>query len=395
MAGYPKIAHTEEGMRDGLQIENANIPVADKIRLIDALSETGLKEIVVGSFVSPRWTPQMACVDDLVRGFHPKPGVRYIYTALNDRGHERARAFIPPLSAPIRQYATRFDMCDVFVQRNNNRTQAQQIASCPQVIENARANGITEGCMSIASNAWGSNWTGEFTIEQRMRVLDRMYQMWTDAGIAVKRIDFSDAMSWNMPHQVERQLAALKERWPSITDFNLHLHNGRGTALASVYAALRVLDGGDTLRLQTSIGGMAGCPYCGNGRAAMMIATEDLMHMLEEMGISTGVDLYKLVEVVWLAEEIVGHSLYGFVSKCGPRPRYDRLYPMDMPRIETLEQAKHFILGPQAYAGAPSPWSAPITSYQRPDSLIQQSAGANSAPAPDSAPSAKVLTMPR
>lgn len=374
MAGYPKIVHTEEGMRDGLQIESENISVADKIRLLDALSETGLKEIVVGSFVSPKWTPQMACVDDLVRGFHPKPGVRYTYTALNDRGHERAREFIPPLSQPVRQYLTRFDMCDVFVQRNNNRTQAQQIAAWPQVIEKARANGVTEGGMSISSNAWGSNWTGEFTLEQRMRVLDRMHRLWTDAGIAVKRVDFSDAMSWNMPHQVEQQLAAVKERWPSITDFNLHLHNGRGTALASVYAAMRVLDGGDTLRLQSSIGGMAGCPYCGNGRAAMMIATEDLMHMLEEMGISTGVDLYKLVEVVWLAEEIVGHSLYGFVSKAGPRPRYGHLYPMDMPRIETLEQAKHFILGPKAYAGAPSPWSAPITSYQRPESLLKKNA---------------------
>lgn len=142
-------------------------------------------------------------------------------------------------------------------------------------------------------------------------------------------------------------------------------------------------------------GGMAGCPYCGNGRAAMMIATEDLMHMLEEMGISTGVDLYQLIEVVWLAEEIVGHPLYGFVSKAGPRPRYNRLYPMDMPHIETLERARHFILGPKAYEGAPSPWQAPITSYQRPDSLIQQDASANNGQAPDSAPSAKVLAIPR
>ena len=298
----------------------------------------------------------MACMDELVRGFQPKAGIRYTYTALNDKGLERARAFTPPLSERIGEYSTRMDMCDVFVQRNNNRTQAQQIASWPKQIEKARARGVTEGGMALASNAWGSNWTGEFTLEQRMRVLDRMHQMWTEAGFTVKRVDFSDAMSWNMPHQVEQQLAAVKERWPSVTDLNLHLHNGRGTALASVYAALRVLDGGDTLRLQTSIGGMAGCPYCGNGRAAMMIATEDLMHMLEEMGISTGVDLYKLVGVVWLAEEIVGHPLYGFVSKAGPRPRYNRLYPMDMPRIETLVQARHFIVGPKAYEGALSPW---------------------------------------
>jgi hydroxymethylglutaryl-CoA lyase len=114
---------------------------------------------------------------------------------------------------------------------------------------------------------------------------------------------------------------------------------------------------------------MAGCPYCGMGQAAMMIATEDLMHMLQEMGIHTGVDLYKLIEVVWLAEEVVGHPLYGFVSKAGPRPHFDKLYAMDMPRIETLAQAKHFILGPKAYAGAASPWVKPITSWQRPESM--------------------------
>lgn len=369
MAGYPTIIHTEEGMRDGLQIESADIPVADKIRLLDALSETGLKEIVVGSFVSPKWTPQMANVDELVAGFHPKPGVRYTYISLNEQGYERAKKHTPPLSPPAQEFTLRYDMCDVFAQRNNNRTQAQMVANWPRQIEKALAAGVKEGAIGLASNAWGSNWTGEFTLDQRMRELDRMHQLWSAAGIRVTRVSLSDAMSWVMPHQVEQQLVAIKARWPDITDFNLHLHNGRGTALAAVYAALRVLDGRDTLRLQTAIGGMAGCPYCGNGRAAMMIATEDLMHMLEEMGIYTGVDLYKLVEAVWLAEEIVGHSLYGFVSKAGPRPRFDKLYPMDMPRIETLEQAKHFILGPKAYEGAPSPWKAPITSYQRPDPL--------------------------
>lgn len=389
MAGYPRIIHTEEGMRDGLQIESPDIPAADKIRLLDALSETGLKEIVVGSFVSPKWTPQMANVDEVIRGFHPKPGVHYTYIALNERGYERAREHTPPLEAPAQEFALRYDMCDVFSQRNNNRTQAQLVADWPNQIEKALAAGVSEGTISLASNAWGSNWTGEFTLDQRMLMLDRMHQLWTAAGIRVTRINFADAMSWAMPHQVEQQLIAIKARWPEITDFNLHLHNGRGVALASVYAALGVLDGGDTLRLQSSIGGMAGCPYCGNGRAAMMIATEDLMHMLEEMGIHTGVDLYKLIEVVWLAEEIVGHPLYGFVSKAGPRPRYDRLYAMDMPRIETLDEARHFIKGPSAYAGAPSPWKAPITSYQRPESLPA------SEPDDDAAPSPNVVAMPR
>jgi hydroxymethylglutaryl-CoA lyase len=272
-------------------------------------------------------------------------------------------------------------MCDVFAQRNTNRTQAQQIAAWPKQVEKAIARGAKEGGMSI-SNAFGSNWTGEVSTESLMGMFDRMYQLWADAGIPVRKIGMSDAMGWNLPHEVERRLQAIKERWPSIKDFNLHLHNARGAALASVYAALRVLDSGDTLRLQTSIGGMAGCPYCGNGQAAMMIATEDLMHMLEEMGIHTGVDLYKLIEVVWLAEEVVGHPLYGFVSKAGPRPHFDRLYPMDMPRIETLSQARHFILGPKAYRGAASPWGARLTSYQRPESLTSGTSAAEEAPAP-------------
>ncbi|HKA43325.1 MAG TPA: hypothetical protein VKF40_15175 [Burkholderiales bacterium] len=380
MSGYPKIVHTEEGMRDGLQIESPDIPLEAKVRLLDALSQTGLKEIAVGSFVSPRWTPQMACMDDLVRAFHPKPGVRYVYTALNDKGVERAKEFTPPLSRKALDHATRVDMCDVFAQRNTNRTQAQQIAAWPKQIEKARADGAKEGGMSI-SNAYGSNWTGEVSTESLLRMFDRMHRLWEEAGIPVTKVGLADAMGWNLPHETERRLIAIKERWPSINDFNLHLHNARGAALASVYAALRVLDSGDTLRLQTSIGGMAGCPYCGNGQAAMMIATEDLMHMLEEMGIATGVDLYKLIEVVWLAEEVVGHPLYGFVSKAGPRPRFDKLYPMDMPRIETLAQARHFILGPKAYRGAVSPWGARLTSYQRPDSLTNAGA-AEEAPAP-------------
>src|SRR3990172_10759098 len=128
MAGYPTILHTEEGMRDGLQIEDQNIPVADKIRLLDALSETGLKEIAVGSFVSPRWVPQMACIDELVKGFHAQPGVTYSATALNEMGRERLRQYIPPLSDKKYQAQTAVYMCDVFAQRNINRTMAQQIA---------------------------------------------------------------------------------------------------------------------------------------------------------------------------------------------------------------------------------------------------------------------------
>jgi hydroxymethylglutaryl-CoA lyase len=368
MASYPKVILTEEGMRDGLQIERADIPVADKIRLLDALSETGLKEIAVGSFVSPRWVPQMASIDELVRGFHPKPGVTYTATALNDMGRQRLRQYVPPLSDEKYEAQTQVYLCDVFAQRNVNRTIAQQMARWPKAIEEAKKKGAKAAGINISA-AWGSNWTGEVAQEDRMTMLERQYRLWEEAGIPVTKVGISDPMGWNMPDQVERQLAAVKERWPAIKSFNLHLHDTRGMALTSSYVALKALDATDTLRLQPAIGGMGGCPFCGNGRAAGLAPTEDLVHMMQELGVETGVDLDKLIQAVWLAEEIVGHPLWGHVSKGGPRPKGKKLYDVNMPFIETLEQARHFIKGPAAYQGAPSPWKEPIRSPQRPETM--------------------------
>ena len=151
----------------------------------------------------------MAAIDDIIKGFHPKPGVRYTYAAFNERGMERARSFTPPLSGRIREFNLSVTMCDVFAQRNFNRTRAQEIARWPQQIEKARGRGMTECGISLSA-AFGSNWTGKFSLEQRMQMLDRMYTLWTDAGMTVKRIEFADAMSWCMPHTVERQIAAVK-----------------------------------------------------------------------------------------------------------------------------------------------------------------------------------------
>jgi hydroxymethylglutaryl-CoA lyase len=259
-------------------------------------------------------------------------------------------------------------MCDVFAQRNINRTIAQQMARWPKAIEEAKSKGAREAGISISA-AWGSNWTGEVSQEDRMTMLERQYRLWEEAGIPVTKAGISDPMGWNMPDKVERQLAAIKERWPSIKSFNLHIHNTRGMALTSSYVALKALDATDTLRLQPAIGGMGGCPFCGNGRSAGLAPTEDLINMMEEMGIRTGVDLEKLIEAVWMAEEIVGHPLWGHVSKAGPHPRGKKLYAMNMPFVETLEHARHFIKGPAAYEGAPSPWKEAIKSPQRPDSL--------------------------
>ena len=168
-------------------------------------------------------------------------------------------------------------------------------------------------------------------------------------------------------HSKRFEMLALREHWPDVKKVHLHLHDARGTALLSAYEALTNLTDDYTLTLDTSVGGMGGCPYGGHGRMTRMIPTEDLVDLLHELGIPTGVDLGRLIEAALLAEEVVGHSLWGHVSKAGPRPRGDQLFSMDLPFIETEEQAQHFRLGPRAYEGASSPWTEPIRSPARPD----------------------------
>lgn len=363
---YPRVEIIEEGMREGMQIESSSISVADKIQLLEALSDTGLRTIVVGSFVSPRWTPQMAEIDKVVEGFTPRDGVRYIALALNEQGRRRLAGHTPPLSPPAGPPRTLVHLCDVFVRRNTNRSQQDEIDGWPTVIARAVESGATEAGIAINA-AWGSNWVGPFDEEYRLAMLARQRELWTAAGIPVRRVWIGDPMAWNLPDQVASQLRAIKAHWPEITTFHLHLHDARGTALLSAYAALQVLDASDTLIIDSSIGGMGGCPYCGHGRMTRMIPTEDLVDLLEELGILTGIDLDRLIEAAHLAERVVGHELYGHVSKAGPRPRGDRLFAMDMPFIETARQAQHFRLGPSVYADAPSPWKEPIRSPMRPD----------------------------
>lgn len=365
--GLPGVVLVEEGMREGLQIEDAGIKPEERIRLLDALSGTGLKRIVVGSFVSPRWTPQMAEIDAVVAGFTPNPEVTYTALALNRRGVERRAAYIPgKLSLEDERPFTRVHLCDVFARRNTNRSRQQEIDSWEPTVTRAAETGACRAEIGVNA-AWGSNWLGSFGHDERMGMLARQHELWSAHGITVDKAFLGDPMGWNLPHHVAEDIRAVKARWPEITTFHLHLHNTRGMAPISAYAALGALDEAQRLILDTSIGGMAGCPYCGNGRAATLSPTEDIVHLLTGLGYRTGVDLDKLIDAVALAEEVVGHRLYGHVSKAGGCPEGERRYPMDLPFIETLEQAQHFRLGPEVHRGALSPWKTPITSEFRPE----------------------------
>lgn len=369
MTGWPQVSIIDETMREGMQIESADIPVDDKVRLLDALSGTGLATLVVGSFVSPRWVPQMAQIERVLERFTPNPEVTYLALALNRRGGQRRAAFTPPLSEPAGRdrHATRVHLCDVFVRRNTNRSQADEIARWPEIVARAVAEQATEATIGISA-AWGSNWVGQFSPADRRDLLARQHRLWSDAGIRPTKVWIGDPMGWNLPHVVAAQIREIRQLWPDIDTVHLHLHNTRGVALVSAYAALTTLELGRHLILDSALGGVGGCPYCGNGRATGMIATEDLVHLLEQTGIRTGVDLDRLIEAGLLAEQVFGRRLEGHVCHAGPLPTGDRRYPMDLPLVETFEEAMHF-RRPAAASGGRRPWPAPIVSPQRPDSL--------------------------
>lgn len=366
MTGRPTVVILEEGMREGMQIESAEIPASEKIRLLDALSRTGLRKIHVGSFVSPKWTPQMANVEEVIEGFTPVEGVEYTAIVLNPRGAERRAEYAHKLTMPDPSLGrTKVHLCDVFVRRNTNRSQQDEIDAVPRAVEAAKASGTVTHAEISVNAAWGSNWLGAFDEEERIRLLRLQHDAWTAAGIPVTRIHVGDPMSWTTPKAMRSMVRRLRAEWPDVHDFHFHLHDARGMALLSAYVAIEELDERDTVQIDTAIGGMGGCPYCGNGRATRMIPTEDFAHLLESEGIETGLDLAALIEAGKIAEEVVGHELWSKVTAAGPRPEGRDVYPMDMPFIETFDEAQHFRLGPGVYEGAMSPWREPITSPAR------------------------------
>jgi len=352
---WPTVVYSEEVIREGFGIEDVRIPVEARAELLDALSATGLKRFTIGAFVSPKFVPQMACFEELLRKFHPVAGVTYLPFIHNQKARKLAEQYSPPLTIEDDLFTLFLDICDVHQRRNVNRSIEEIMAYWPEAILEAKSRGVREGRIGIAS-AWGSNFMGKFTQRYCLSFLDRQCELMTAAGITVVEIGLHDSQSWCVPNEMEQYLLEVKR-------FHLHMHNARGMALPSIYAALRTLGPDDTLLLEGTLGGIGGGQYGGNGRASGMAATEDVMHMLEGMGIDTGVDLDTLIECVWILERIIGRPVYGLVSKAGPRPATpDALYDPNMPGIESLEAARHFKLGPKAYEKEGYvPWSKPIS----------------------------------
>lgn len=296
---YPiSVRVREVGPRDGIQSEKATVPTAAKIKLIHALQDSGLRFIEAVSFVSPKAVPQMADAAEVWAGVQRRDDVFYSALVPNSKGAELA------VDAGLDGLQVFIAATDSYNLKNVRKTVEDSLADVAAVVDIAKGAGLpVEGTISTA---FGDPYEGD--VEPK-RVLDVSLRMW-DLGITA--ISYGDTTGMATPVRVRALVETLREGLPSL-DMNMHFHDTRGTALANVLQALEVgIDYFDA-----SIGGMGGSPFAQG--ATGNLVTEDLIHMLHDMNIETGVDLDALLKAAELAQWTVPGDLPSKVLRAGPR----------------------------------------------------------------------------
>ncbi len=295
--GLPARAHIREvGPRDGLQNEEKILSTAEKLQLIDALGATGLTEIEVGAFVRPQNVPQMADTAEVFAGLRRRPGVTYSAIAPNVVGARRA-------------VAAGADAVQVFLsateshnRSNVNMSVEQSLANVADMGEVVRSAGIPFD--AVLSVAFGCPFEGHVPIERVLELCGRLLDL------GAERLTLGDTTGMAHPVLVRQVVLAFRERFPR-QPLRLHLHSARGAGLANILAALEV----GVAEFDSSIGGIGGCPFAPG--APGNLCTEDLTHMLHEMGITTGLDLPALIDAALLLERMLGHVVPGQTIKAG------------------------------------------------------------------------------
>ena len=309
MAGFPqRVSVIDVGPRDGLQSEPNWVSSEDKIALVNGLIDAGVRHLEVTSFVSPRAVPQMRDAADVLAGIDRSKGATLTALVPNARGAERAAA------AGVDAMVVFMSASESHNLKNVNRTRADSLAGFREICSIARGAGI-EVYGAIATS-FGCPFEGDVPVEA---VVD-IARAYGDMGITT--LSLGDTTGMATPLLVQERCRALKAAVPH-SDIALHFHNTRGVGLVCVYAGL--LEG--VTRYEASIGGLGGCPFV--PKATGNICTEDLVYMLHECGVETGIDLGRLIEVSRRAETVIGRSLPGQVMKAGPRLE---LHPMDSVR---------------------------------------------------------------
>ncbi len=308
MSDMPRFVQlNEEGPREGFQIEKGPIPTERKVELIDALSETGLSQIQVVSFVNPARVPGMADAAEVVQRFKRHPGIRYTGLWLNSKGLERAIATgVLDIKGSLSLTASA-----KFLARNQQRSMADNLAAQHDLIRLYKQHGVPVERASIMA-AFGCNFEGDISPVTVLGLIAQIFALAEEHGLAIKLVSLADTMAWATPLSIKRLVGAVRDRYPDLR-LALHLHDTRGLGCANAYAGLEM--GVD--EFDTTVAGLGGCPFAAHKGAAGNVCTEDMVFMLQEMGIETGVDLERLIEVAQLAENIVGHPLPGSVKVGG------------------------------------------------------------------------------
>jgi len=278
----------EVGPRDGLQNEHAPVGTSDKIEFVNLLTDAGLPVIEVSAFVSPKWVPQMADAADVFAGISRVPGTRYTALVPNVAGLERA------MSAGVTEIAVFASSTETFSRKNINQSIDESLATYRGVCDRALGAGMR--VRGYLSTAFGCPFEGDVPPEQVASVAERLL------GLGVFEVAVSDTIGVAHPGQVPKVLDAVLARLPA-DRVALHFHDTRGTALANVLTALPY----GVATFDASAGGLGGCPYAPG--AAGNLATDDLIYMLDGMGIETGVSLTRLSRASAFIESRLDHRL--------------------------------------------------------------------------------------
>jgi hydroxymethylglutaryl-CoA lyase len=289
------ISLREVGPRDGLQSE-APLPVEARVRLVDALTAAGVRRIEAGSFVSPRAVPAMAGTAQVFAAIRRRPQVTYSALVPNERGAADA------LAAGADRLQVVVAASESYNASNLNRTIEETMRHIAGVV---RLAGATPVEASI-STAWGCPYEGEVPVATVTALAGRLLELGCQA------ISLGDTTGMATPTRVEALLGELRAVTAAV---NCHFHDTRGTGLANLLAAMQA----GCVDFDTAVGGLGGSPTAPG--AGGNVASEDVVHMVQDMGVDTGIDLDRLVEAARLAGELVGHPLRGQVLVAGPRTR--------------------------------------------------------------------------
>jgi hydroxymethylglutaryl-CoA lyase len=299
LAGFPtEVTIIEVGPRDGLQSEPNWIESEDKIALVNGLIDAGLRHFEVTSFVSPRAVPQMRDASEVLAGIDRSRGAELTALVPNVKGAERAA------EAGVDAMVVFMSASESHNRKNVNRSREESLAGFRDICRIAEEAGIA--VHGAIATAFGCPFEGNIAARD---VVD-IAKAYRDMGITT--ISLGDTTGMATPPLVQERCRALKADVPE-TNITLHFHNTRGVGLVCVYAGL----GEGVTRYEASVGGLGGCPFA--PKATGNICTEDLVYMLDECGVKSGVDLNRLIEVSRSAERIIGRQLPGQLMKAGPR----------------------------------------------------------------------------